>query len=218
MSAAAAALVVLSSVSAAGWEPLRFKKVQRATEYAYAEGAFHAVSSASSSGMIFRLSGPAAERPVLSWRWKVNAPLVHAGERAKDGDDFAARVYVTFRYEPRRAGLGTRAKYALAKALYGEYPPHAGIAYVWAGHEPAGSSWPNPYTDRVRMLAVRSGSAGAGTWAAERRDLLADYAALFGEPPPPLAGVAVMTDTDQTGARAEAWYADIALAAPSTGR
>ena len=207
----AAALILLSSMSSVGWEPLLFKKVPRATAYSFADGAIHAVSSDAASGLIRRLDGSAAERPMLRWRWKVAAPLAHADARAKRGDDFAARVYVTFRYDPSRAGLGLRTKYGLAKALYGEYPPHAGIAYVWAGQEPAGSDWPNPFTGRVRMLAVRSGAADAGAWVAERRDLLDDYRRLFGEEPPPLAGVAVMTDTDQTGAQAEAWFSDISL-------
>ncbi|TBR21948.1 DUF3047 domain-containing protein [bacterium] len=212
--AALGALVLLSSTSAAGWEPLLLKKVPKATAYAWdpAEKAVRAESAGSASGLVYKLDADAAERPLLRWRWKVAAPLASHAERARAGDDFAARVYVTFRYDPKRAGALTRAKYALAKALYGEYPPHGGLAYVWSSSEAPDAAWPNPYTGRVRMVAVRSGAAQAGTWAAEERDILADYRAAFGEDPPPLAGVALMTDTDQTGAEAKAWYADVTLA------
>lgn len=211
MDLAAAALVLLSSMSASGWEAREFKKVPRATAYAFEAGAVHALSSASASAFVYRFAKGSPAAGVLRWSWKVAAPLDHPGERVRSGDDFAARVYVTFRYDPEKAGLAMRSKYRLAKALYGEFPPHAGIAYVWAGREPAGAAWPNPYTDRVRMIAVRSGKAEAGRWLAESRDVAADYRALFGEDPPPLAGVAVMSDTDGTGAAAEAWFADLSL-------
>ncbi|MBI5597182.1 MAG: DUF3047 domain-containing protein [Elusimicrobia bacterium] len=214
MDLAAAALVLLSSMSASGWEARPFKKVPRATAYAFEDGAVHARSSASASAFLRRFEGPAPAGSTLRWRWKVAAPLVHSGEREKKGDDFAARVYVTFRYDPAKAGFAMRSKYRLAKALYGEYPPHAGIAYVWAAHEPVGASWPNPYTDRVRMLALRSGQAEAGRWLSEVRDFRADYRTLFGSEPPPLTGVAVMSDSDGTGASAEAWFADLALSLP----
>lgn len=133
-------------------------------------------------------------------------------ERERSGDDFAARVYVTFRYDPKRADALTRAKYALAKRLHGAYPPHGGLAYVWSSSEKTQASWPNPFTERVRMIALRSGTADAGAWHGEERNILADYRAAFGEDPPPLEGVALMTDTDQTGAAATAWYADVTLA------
>lgn len=199
----------------AGWEPLLFKKIPRTTTYEWsaAEGALHAVSSASAAGLIYRLDRAAGSAPVLRWRWKVSGTLPKGDERAKSGDDYAARLYVTFRYDPRRAGAGMRFKYGLAKTLYGEHPPHAGINYIWANRLAQGEAVANAYTDRVRMLAVRSGDAEAGRWLSEERDILADYRKLFGEEPPPLAGVAVMTDTDNTGGRAEAWYAQIELAA-----
>lgn len=207
-SAALAALILLPS----GWTPLLIKRIPP-TSYAWDGAVLHAVSSASASGLIHRLDDNAG-RPLLSWRWKVAAPLPPHDERTKRGDDFAARVYVTFRYEPSRAGAATRLKYRLVKALYGEFPPHAGISYVWAAREPVGTSWPNPYTERVRMVALRSGPAEAGVWLSERRDVGADYRSAFGEDPPPLSGVVVMTDTDGGRGTAEAWYSDFTLAPP----
>lgn len=215
----AALAILLSSAPALGpsglprgWEPLSFAK-RPATRYAWSaqDKALHARAQASASGLIARVSRPVAEAPVLRWRWKIARTLPRGDERRKDGDDYAARVYVAFAYDPARAGAATRVKYRLAKALKGEYPPHAAISYIWANALPEGRSLPNAYTDRVMMVAVRSGDAEAGQWRAEERDVLADYRRLFGEDPPPYSGVAVMTDTDDTGGQAEAWFADVTL-------
>lgn len=196
-----------------GWETLALRKVPRRTEYSWSasEKAVRAISVASASFLIRRMDHDLKRAPILRWRWKIDRPVPGGDESKKSGDDYAARVYVTFLYTPSRASAGMRLKYGLAKTLYGEYPPHAGINYIWANRLPRGESAPNAYTDRVRMIAVRSGAAEAGRWQAEERDVLADYRLLFGEDPPPATGVALMTDTDNTGSRAEAYFADVSL-------
>lgn len=221
-----AALVLLSTAPAlapaglpAGWEELSFTRVPRRTAYSWDAGerALCARAEASASGLILRFDAPVGERPVLRWRWRVEGTLPKGDERRKSGDDYAARVYAAFKYDPSRAGAATRLKYGLAKRLRGAYPPHAAINYIWANKLPAGESVRNAYSDRVAMVALRSGDAQAGTWREEERDLLEDYRRLFGEEPPPLEGIAVMTDADDTGGTAAACYAAITLSprAPS---
>ena len=63
------------------------------------------------------------------------------------------------------------------------------------------------------MIVVESGTALVGRWVDEERDLYADYRRLFAAEPPPIEGIAVMTDTDDTGERAVAYYGTIALRA-----
>lgn len=216
---ASALLVLLSSAPILGanglpanWEPLAFpKKAPTSYEWSTSSAAIRAVADKSASGLIFRREGPVAETPVLRWRWMVAGAVAGGDERRKSGDDYAARVYVTFHYDPKRVGLMTRLKYAAIKAVRGEYPPFNAIAYIWANKLAAGESAPSPYTNRVQMVAVRSGSSGAGEWRSEERDVLADYRRLFGGEPPPYAGIAVMTDADDTKGAAEAWYADMSL-------
>jgi len=198
------------------WEPLVFPKITAHTAYEWSptSAAIHAKADKSASGLIFRYQGSVADAPILRWRWKVAGTISKGDERDKAGDDYAARVYITFKYEPARVGLGTRLKYGAIKALRGEYPPHNAIAYIWANKLAAGESAPSPYTKRVMMVAARSGASAAGEWRSEERNVLEDYRRLFGEEPPPYAGIALMTDTDNTGETAEAWYADVSL----TGR
>jgi hypothetical protein len=198
-----------------GWQPLTFPRIERHTVYRLVEDegrvVVRAEANASASGLIRRLEADVKAQPMLAWRWKIAGVIEKADPRRKEGDDYAARVYVAFKYDPDRASLLDRARYALMRLLYGESPPHAGIAYVWDARMPAGTMLPNAYTERMRMIVVRSGASGAGRWLEEERNLYEDYRRAFAEEPPPIAGVAIMTDADDTGERATAWYGDIVL-------
>jgi len=196
-----------------GWEPLAFPRIERHTAYRLVadEGTLvvRANADASASGLIRRVEVDLNRHPFLAWRWKVAGVVASADATRKDGDDYAARIYVAFKYDPNRVSWFNRAKYALIKLVYGEYPPHAGINYVWDNHLAPGTVLPNAYTDRVRMIVVRSGNAAANQWVSEERNVLEDYRRTYGEEPPPVSGVAIMTDTDDTGSKAVAWYGDI---------
>ena len=85
------------------------------------------------------------------------------------------------------------------------------INYVWDNRQPVGTVRPNAYTDRTRMWVLESGTARAGEWVTETRDLAADFRAAFGEAPPDLIGIAIATDTDNTGEHATAWFGDLVL-------
>ncbi len=113
--------------------------------------------------------------PHLCWLWRVDAPLVTADMRTKAGDDYAARVYVSFKVAPEALGLGTRAKLALARSIYGDQVPDAALNYVWDNRQPVGTLMPNAYTDRTRMIVLRSGAGDAGAWVVERRDVAEDF-------------------------------------------
>ena len=201
-----------------GWAPLVFRNVARHTAYTLEADAdsgtvVHARAVASASGLIHRLDVDTAATPLLRWRWKVAAPVADGDVTRRDRDDYAARIYVTFRYTPERLTLFERARFAAARALYGEYPPHAGLNYIFDARSAVGTVIPNPYTERVRMIVVESGTTRAGRWLDYERDIVADYRRAFNEDPPPLSGIALMTDTDNTGASAEAWYGDLELRA-----
>jgi len=136
--------------------------------------------------------------PILCWSWRVDAPLVNADMAKKSGDDYAARVYVAF---------------TLARTIYGDAVPDAALNYVWDNRYPIGTSRPNAYTDRTRMIVVESGAAKAGSWVAERRDLLADFKLGFGTDQGEVTLLAVASDTDNTAEQARAGFADLHLVA-----
>lgn len=202
-----------------GWTALTFPSIARHTRYILVRDeagtvVVEAVAQDSASGLVHKLDLPAGERPRLSWRWKADALVAGGDVTRREGDDYVARVYVTFRYSPERLSPWQRLRYSALRLVYGEYPPHAGLNYVWDARAARGTVVANPYTDRVRMIVVESGDGELGRWRRYERNIVDDYRAAFGEEPPALAGVAIMTDTDNTGATVTAWYGDLALLPP----
>jgi hypothetical protein len=201
-----------------GWEPLAFRSVARHTEYRVVRDGdgwvLRATSDASASALYRRLDVDAAAYPRLTWRWKVDNVVATADARRKTGDDYAARVYVVFRYDAARATTWERTMYRAYRLVYGTDPPASAINYVWDNRLPPGTALDNAYTSRAKMLVLRSGTAEIGRWVTETRNVLDDYRRLIGGDPPRIAAVAVMTDTDDTGERATAWYDAIAFLPP----
>jgi rSAM/selenodomain-associated transferase 2 len=198
-----------------GWHLITFRGIARHTRYAVIpEGAgwvLRAQSEGAAAGLYRPLDLDPRAYPIITWRWKIARVLDRPDPTRKAGDDYPARVYVAFAYEPEREGIWERTKFEFYRALYGMYPPSAVVNYVWESRLTKDTALVNPYTKRARMLVVESGGSEVGRWREERRNLYEDYRRLFGAEPPRLAGIAVMTDTDDTGERAEAWYDAIML-------
>jgi len=164
-------------------------------------------SKASMSLMARPLSVDLEAHPVLCWRWRVDASLATADMTQRQGDDYAARVYVSFKLPDTAIGFGLRTKLALGRAIWGADLPDATINYVWDNRHPTGTERPNAYTDRAVMVVHRSGNTQAGRWLQERRNVLGDVSRLFFREARPVQ-LAVTADTDNTGLSAHAGFAD----------
>lgn len=135
--------------------------------------------------------------PYLRWCWQVSGVYSGVNEQTESGDDYPARVYVA-----RRTGL---------------LPWQVeSVNYVWSSNQPAGTSWPNAFTDRAVLLALQSGDAKAGQWIGEVRDVAADYRRLFGTSPDGVNGLALMSDGDNAGGDATAWFSKMEFSASSS--
>ena len=97
--------------------------------------------------------------------------------------------------------------------MSGRELPYATLMYIWSNKEPVGKIVPNPRSARVQMLVASSGASGVGAWQTLSRNVVEDFRKVFGEDPGKLTGVAVLTDTDNTGESVEAWYGDIVFRA-----
>lgn len=198
------------------WKPLTFAKVEKHTRYELVrDGAavvVQARSEAAASGLTREIRVDPRQYPVVRWRWKIDNLLEKSDIARKAGDDYPARLYITFEYEPDKVSFARRAQYRLGRLLFGDIPI-AALNYVWDGKAPAGTVADNAYTDFAKMIVVRSGAADVGTWVEERRNVYEDYKRAFGGEPPMIKGVAIMTDTDDTGESATAYYGDIVFEA-----
>ena len=229
---------VLPTPGSPQWRPVHFPKIGKHTRYEVVslslepggdpQPVFHANADCSASGMALSLGDiDLARTPVLHWWWKLSGGLQIENERSKAGDDFAARVYLLFRFEPERASFARRIAQRLGSRLAGQELPGSVLSYVWASHAAAGESWPNPYAPRTRMLALRSGPAPAavrpagpasegGRW--ESVDLLADQRRLAGpQAETQLMALAVMSDADNSCQRAEAYYGGFRFSSAAAG-
>ncbi len=118
--------------------------------------------------------------------------------------------YTPEEFEDKRLNTSVvRAAMKDAKLIYGKYPPIGAITYIWESKSPIGTMVPNPYSDRVRMVVLQSGSSKLGQWVTEERNVYEDYQTAFRQDPPNISGVAIMTDTDNTQETAIAYYGDI---------
>lgn len=195
------------------WEPLTFEKIPTHTEYELVRNgeqvAVKATSQGSSSGLTREITIDPKEYPIVQWKWKIENILQNGDVTQKSGDDYPARLYITFEYDSNRVGFLEKAKYEAAKLLYGHYPPISAITYIWESKSPTGIIVPNPFTDRVKMFVIESGESRLHEWITEERNVYEDYKKAFGEEPPKISGVAIMTDTDNTRESAIAYYGDI---------
>ena len=170
-----------------------------------------AVSDASASGLTKAINIDPKEYPIVRWRWKVENVLKHSDVTRKDGDDYPARLYITFAYDPDKVSLGKKLKFKTGQALFGDIPIGA-LNYIWDTNTPIGTIVENAYTDFAQMVVVESGMQKVGRWVSEQRNIYEDYKQAFGEEPPLMNGVAIMTDTDNTKEQATAYYGDIQFA------
>jgi hypothetical protein len=196
-----------------GWKPLAFKKIEKHTTYTLAREdnavVVKAVAQASASGLTREIKINPKEYPIVQWRWKVTNILDKGDVRRKEGDDYPARIYITFEYDSSKLSFLEKAKYEAIRLFYGQYPPLGAINYIWESKAPVGTMVPNPYTDRVMMFVVETGPSKLNQWVNEERNLFEDYKKAFGQEPPMISGIAIMTDTDNTGESATAYYGDI---------
>lgn len=185
------------------WRPLYFPKINKHTSYTIEtngdERYLRIESAASASALVYNKEFNAYEYPNIRWRWRAGNIYTKGDTGTKDGDDYPLRIYITFQYDPKKAGLLERLRYEGAKLLYGEYPPHSAINYVWANKELREKIITSPYTEKTKIIIIEKGISRIDTWETKEANILKDYREAFGEDPPAQASIAIMNDSDNTG-------------------
>lgn len=134
-----------------------------------------------------------ATYPILAWAWRLQEHPAGSDERASKTNDSALSVYAVW--------------------------PHSAVSlrslkYVWSAVVPVST----PLSSSAGLTqgrVLRSGPAPKGEWVEERVNVLEDYRARFKEADVPNpAGIAVLTDADDTGSRAAGDYARFRVCRP----
>jgi hypothetical protein len=116
--------------------------------------------------------------------------------RKAETDDEAAQLYVTFPRFPT----------AVRSRI---------IGYIWDSNAPAGSTFPSAKVGTITFVVVRSGKADLGKWITETRNVCQDYKRIYGEEPGEAVGaVSISSNSQNTGARAEAFFGEILFRKP----
>jgi hypothetical protein len=185
------------------WRALHFPKVSKHSTYEVEpngeKNILKTESDASASALVHKREFNVYDYPSVRWRWRVNNVYNNVDPEKKSGDDYPIRVYIIFKYNPETAGAMDRAKYGLARKLYGEYPPHSSLNYVWANSTNQKAVIANPYTDKAKLIALKRGNKDVGAWRNEEINILEDYRVAFGIDPPAVASIAIMNDSDDSG-------------------
>lgn len=187
---------LFSQADTAGWS---IKSFDGNTDYRIQQQSgqtFLVAQSEQSASAFYRsIKVDLTETPVLNWSWQKLSTLNPGDESVKQGDDFVARIYVI-----KKAGLlfwKTRA-----------------INYVWSYQHPRGAQWENPFAGtNAKMLSQRDATDAADQWFHEKRNIVDDFKRLHGIDIDEIDGVAIMTDSDNSGLGARAAYGDIYFSA-----
>jgi hypothetical protein len=128
-----------------------------------------------------------ATYPMLAWAWRLKEQPRGSDERQSKTNDSALSVYAVW--------------------------PHSSMSvkslkYIWSALVPRGT----PLTSSAGLTQAkvqRTGNPASGEWVEERVNVAEDYRARFKETEVPKpAGIAVLTDADDTKSRAAGDYAN----------
>lgn len=152
-----------------------------------------AKSNASASGLFKEVNIDLTTHPFLNWKWKVEKGHPPLAERTKEGDDYAARIYVV-----TKGGL----LFWKTKA----------VEYIWSSSEKKGATWPNAFAKKHDIiLTVRSPEDKKQVWYQEKRNVYEDFKKSYGEEIKNIQVIAIMTDSDNSRGSAQASYGDISF-------
>lgn len=165
------------------WEPLYFPKIKKYSSYTIESNGnkkyLRAESNASASGLIYKREFNVYEFPIITWRWKVKNIYKNGNSKTREGDDYPVRVFIIFKYLP-----------------------YTCLSYVWANEkneERIITCSTCPYSEKSKVIPLECCFTNIGEWKTEEINVIKDYQDAFGNKPPPVANIAIMNDSDDTG-------------------
>jgi len=126
------------------------------------------------------------EYPVLAWSWRPVQFPAGADERQSRHNDSALAVYAVFPYS----------RFAVKS-----------LKYIWSERVPRGTHLVGNH-GLTQVIVLDSGTLRGKGWIDQRVNVLEDYRKYFGSGDPQPAGIAVLTDSDDTRSSAQGDYAN----------
>ncbi|MFN0305246.1 MAG: DUF3047 domain-containing protein [Burkholderiales bacterium] len=199
------------------WVPWQISVFKRSTQYDLVDYSGRTVIEAradtAASGLVHPLHFDPKQYPVLSWRWKTTALIDRANNKRAATEDSPVRILVAFDGDMSKLKPFDQHVHRNFKAMTKANLPFATLMYIWENRAPTGTVIDNPHTTRIKMIVADSGPEQVGHWCERSVNLYEDYRRAFGEEPPPVIWIGVMTDTDNTGETVRAYYGDIRVSA-----
>jgi hypothetical protein len=150
----------------------------------------------------------------LAWQWRIEKPLETADLHEKHGDDTAVKVCVFFDLPMDNVPFADRQLLRFARSKTTDPVPTATVCYVWDAKLATGTTLDNAFTRRMRYIVLESGTDRLNKWVAEKRDVGADFMKVFSDESkvvPPIVGIAVGADSDNTQSHSVSYVSAIAL-------
>ncbi len=199
-----------------GWQVWTLAKFKKPTTYdlIHKDGAtvVEARADGSASGLLHPLDhlNPGEYRE-MSWRWKIDDLIKNQDNTRSATEDSPVRLVIRFDGDRSKLDFSERIFAAQVKAVTGQEFPYATLMYIWGSKSERETVISSRFTERIKMIVAETGRENVGSWQTVKRNLYDDFKRAYGEEPGAITGVGIMTDTDNTGEKAKAWYGDIRI-------
>ena len=149
-----------------------------------------AVADNAASGLGKEVKIDLNKTPFINITWKVERDLRGIDEKSKKGHDYAARVFVV-----KKTGLTALSNKA--------------INYIFSSNNSIDEYWRSPYTKSSIDYVLSTTKKNLNEWVTVKANVKDHFKKLHDIDVDVLSGVALMTDTDQTGLEAISYYQNI---------
>ncbi len=185
------------------WKPYYFPESEKYSSYTIESNNdnsyLKAESNDSISAVFHQQEFDVYRYPIVRWRWKVENIYKNGDAKTRAGDDYPLRVYILFKIDTEKFSFWQKIKYNSIKMIYGGYPPHSTLCYIWANKNHKEMYLSSTYNKMVKLVLLQKGGQHVGKWLTEEENVLEDYQQAFGNRPPKMASIAVINDSDNTG-------------------
>ena len=173
---------------------LKVRKVKKLTSYSLGSNEngnyLRAEAEGVGSGLGKKIEIDLNNTPYINITWKIEKDLNGIDEKSKKSHDYAARVFVV-----KKTGLTALSNKA--------------INYIFSSNNSINDHWRSPYTKSSIDYVLSTTKENLNEWVTVKANVKNHFKKLHDIDVDILNGVALMTDTDQTGLKTISYYQNI---------